>query len=112
MPDGDEGLCPTCGTEFGHATVAMPALSKAKAKKLVADPSAPSTVLVEPGMSLPPGILNPPPNKSNKLMWILVVVFLVIAIGIGSVAAVLLSSKVNSDAPAPPAPTAPPAPAP
>ncbi len=92
LPEADEGLCQTCGFEFGRATLYMPAF------KAGADPGdalvqgaldamgsspGPSTVEVEPE-PFPTPVAQSAPPEDNKLVFILVgiVVLLVVVIGL------------------------------
>lgn len=100
--EDDEGLCPTCGTEYGRATIAMPALEKPI--DFGVRPSDEQASLATPVVNLAnPASVSVKAKKSNTLLWVVAVVFIVLALATASVAAMLLLKTRVTPEPAPPA---------
>lgn len=94
LPTEDEGICPTCGSEFGRATIAMPALKKPIL------PSAPASSAPLPAPSLAAGPVAGAPARNNTTLYIaLAVIVVLILAALGAILALVFSG-----APTPPGP--------
>jgi len=118
LPAEDEGICPTCGTDFGRATIAMPALKKPLNPAAAAAPTASALdkalgpdVVPQENPSLLIAQAQPATGPSTGLKVALVV--LVVAIlGVIALLVVLLTGGEDVPAPSAPAPAEAPAKAP
>jgi hypothetical protein len=94
----DEGLCPTCGTEYGRATIAMPALAKpldfGVTDNDVGDHAPPPH-----RVDLAVAHAAEPKRKSNALLWVVAIVFILLALGIAALALILFLAKTSSAPP-------------
>ncbi len=86
LPTEDEGICPTCGSEFGRATIAMPALKKPIL------PSAPAASAPLPAPSIAPGPIAATPAKNNTTLYIVLAVIVVLILAtLGAILALVFS---------------------
>ena len=92
LPDADEGVCQTCGYEYGRATLFMPVVAAPKPAAHAPDPDAPvSAAQPSPEVAasgaeaahatVPVGQVRPEADHS-KLLWgvLITLVFLFLAI--------------------------------
>jgi len=92
--EDDEGLCPTCGTEYGRATIAMPALEK-PLDFGIGDDAESDYVPPPHKVDLATVHVAEPKRKGNLLLWIVAIVFIFLALGIATLAAVLFFAKTT-----------------
>ena len=115
LPDGDEGICPTCGTEFGRATIAMPALNKAEVLKNAAARRAKASPIdhalgadapppAEPGVGIPIAASQPATGQSRGLMVALVAIVVLIVVALGILGYILVTPDNAAETPMPPTP--------
>ncbi len=111
LPDSDEGLCPTCGYEFGRATLYMPVVRLehidqgsdipdavfdapgAAPSHDAASPTAPSAAV-----PIPPPMQIPAEDPSRKVLFIALGLILLFVVGLIGAAVILLYSTVDGDA--------------
>ena len=102
LPDSDEGLCPTCGYEFGRATLYMPVVrleDVAQADDLpegVLDaPAAPPAGAPAPMVPAPPPMSIPAEDSSRKVLLIVLLVIIVSVVIMIGAAMILLFTTVD-----------------
>lgn len=128
LPTEDEGICPTCGTEFGRATIAMPALKKpragaaqAPAGASAAAPSGAGGVDAALGPDVVPQeaasmVIHQPPPTGGTSPGLKIALIAIVVVLLGAVIALVVVLASSGSPPPPggameaPAPGAEPAP--
>lgn len=104
LPDADEGLCPTCGYEFGRATLYMPVV---RLDQIDDDADLPEGVLDGPPaaavtapsrvVGVPPPMAAPKDPDGRKVLVVVLAVIVLFVLGLIGAAFILLFSAVDGD---------------
>lgn len=101
LPDAEEGLCPTCGYEFGRATLYMPVvrLDDDDPQDLPAGvlDEAPATAPTPtaPLVPAPPPTMAAPQQDGRKVLIAVLVVIVLFVVALIGAATILLFSTVE-----------------
>lgn len=106
LPDSEEGVCQTCGYEYGRATLYMPVVkvekiqeARSQAPAQPPTPGAPAQPAVTPGADppqvapRPDGAIQAEEGSSKRLYVILGAIIFLLLVIVGIIIAVLLVSR-------------------
>ncbi len=81
LPEGDEGICPACGTPFGRATQAMK-VDPGALKRIADERRARNAAAAAPQMAAPVVAPEPSDNKPKIILIVVVVVAVALVVAI------------------------------